>query len=364
VPVIFLNSAELSGSILEAHRPKVEWVYDKLVLIHDAFGFRFTRVGKKLGGFAASLDGSWLHAKLREMGVSRYVYWLSYPDPRMLRGMRTDRLVYDCIDPCFDPAEQADHDRNEAAIAKKAKMVFCTAQTLVEKMQPFNANVHLVQNACDVSYHRDIATTLPLPEPLRGKPRPIIGYMGTFDARVDTETLVAVARRLPQFTFAFVGRVNADQEHRVKPLRSLPNVVLPGAVSMEDGRAYAASFDVGLIPFLGGPGGDSINSLKMYMYLVAGTPVVSTWIRECVRQAPMVAATKNVDEFVAAVEHAAADNSPESIAKRVSFAMCNRWEDRANEAIALLKNDGLLTPNTTIESPKTTGMVASATMRT
>jgi glycosyltransferase involved in cell wall biosynthesis len=342
-PVVFLNSTALTGSIFEAHRPSIQWVHDKLVLIHNAFGFRFTRLGKKLGPIAASIDGGWLHAKLREIGVNQYVYWLSVPDTRYLRGMQTDRLVYDCIDPCFDPAEKPSFDRQEHEIFHRAKLVFATAQTLADQAKQFNSNVHLLNNACDVSYHRDAAGSLALPALLKDKPRPIIGYMGTFDARVDTETLVAVATRLPHFTFAFVGRVNADQEHRVKPLRSLPNVVLPGMVSMEDGRDYAASFDVGLIPFLPGPGGDAINSLKMYMYLIAGTPVVSTWIAECAARPEVVSATRTVDEFVSAVERAAADTSVEAIQARVDYAMRNRWEDRGREAVDILRAAGLLT---------------------
>jgi UDP-galactopyranose mutase len=341
-PVIFLNSTPIDGKILEAHRPATEWVHEKLVLIHNAFGFRFTRLGKKMGVAAATLDSVWLHDRLRTIGVSRYIYWVATPDPRYLRGMQTDRLVYDCIDPSFDPAETTEHDQREFSIIRRAKLVFATAKILAERAQTVGANVHLLPNACDETYQRDGVVPLPLPELLHGRPRPIIGYMGTFDARVDTETLIAVARRLPQFTFAFVGRVNTDQEDRVLPLRSLPNVVLPGSVSMEEGRAYAASFDVGLIPFITGTGGDAINSLKMFMYLVAGIPVVSTWIRECVEQPVGVIATKTVDEFVFAVERAAADASPDAIAARVHFAMNNRWQDRAREAVDILTNTGLL----------------------
>ncbi len=367
-PVIFLNSTAIEGKIFEAYRPEVEWVHDSLVLIHKAFGFRFTRLGKKLGRLGARLDASWLHKKLRELGVSQYIYWIATPDPRYLRGMQIDRLVYDCIDPCFDPAEMADFDRREMSIIRQAKLVFCTAQILLERAQTENPNVRLLPNACDILYHRDVVSSLPLPELLLGKPRPIVGYMGTFDARVDTETLVAVATRLPQFTFAFVGRVNADQEDRVRPLRSLPNVVLPGAVSMEDGHAYSAAFDVGLIPFIPGPGGDAINSLKMYMYLVAGTPVVSTWIRECASRPAQVSATKTVDEFVAAVERAAADTSPEAVAARVRYAMSNRWEDRGREAVQILRESNLLPPakiGVNGKHSKTTdsGTVASAPMR-
>jgi hypothetical protein len=129
----------------------------------------------------------------------------------------------------------------------------------------------------------------------------------------------------------------------VAELKRLPNVIMPGAVSIEDGNAYTAAFDVGLIPFLPGPIGDGINPVKMWMYLAEGKPVVTTWLRECRRYAPHVRAAATAEEFIGAVREAAEGDVPERRAARIALAARNTWLDRAGEAIHLLSERGLMT---------------------
>jgi hypothetical protein len=159
---------------------------------------------------------------------------------------------------------------------------------------------------------------------------------------VDTQTLAAAARALPAFTFALVGRINPDQEARVAELKRLPNVVMTGPVSIEEGNAYTAAFDAGLIPFLPGPIGDGINPVKMWMYLAEGKPVVSTWLRECRRYAPHVHAARSTEEFISAIQEAVRGETPERSAARIALASRNTWHDRAGEAIQRLCERGLM----------------------
>jgi len=339
--VIFLNEP-VCRSRWHMPKPRAQRISNTLTVIHDAFGVRFSRVGRRLGRLGAMIDSIWLHDLLGQLGIHEYIYWLSTSIPAFLWFMRKDRFVFDSIDPCFEESFQAEFDRMEFDVARRARVVFCTAESLLDRLKPVNPNAHLLPNACSADeYKPQSLAGLTIPESLRDRPRPIVGYMGTFDWRVDVETLYYAARHLPQFTFALVGRINTDQESRVNPLRELPNVVMPGAVSLDDGRRYTAAFDVGLIPFLSGPMGDGINPVKMYMYLAAGKPVVSTWVRECRRHAPYVNAAKTGDEFVAAIQSSVSENAPPSMEDRVAFAMKNTWQDRAREAMQILRTNGL-----------------------
>ena len=121
-------------------------------------------------------------------------------------------------------------------------------------------------------------------------------------------------------------------------LRGLPNVIVTGAVSYEDGHRWAAAFDVGLIPFLPGEMCDAINPVKMYMYLVTGKPVVSTWINECVRHGDWVYAARDAAGFAAAIRKAVAEDGPDRRAARVAFGLRNRWQDRAAAAAGVLRS--------------------------
>ena len=199
--------------------------------------------------------------------------------------MSLDRLIFDCIDPCFVKEDQEKFDRNEAAIAKRATLIFCTARSLHERMLAQNSRSFLVPNGCHVETYEACRSpaTLLLTSSLRGRKRPYIGYMGTVDWRFDAATVTEVARQMPDCTFVVVGRVNQDQETNIRELRQLANVVITGAASYDEGHAYTKAFDVGIVPFIPGPMNDAINSVKMYMYLAAGKPVVSTWLAECGR---------------------------------------------------------------------------------
>jgi glycosyltransferase involved in cell wall biosynthesis len=174
--------------------------------------------------------------------------------------------------------------------------------------------------------------------------------MGTIDWRVDLGIVAEAARRLPDFTFAVVGRINNEQRDAAARLGSMANVVVTGAVPYDEGRAYTAAFDVGLIQFFPGRVGDAINPVKMYMYLAAGKPVVSTWCTECVRAAPLVTAAKGAEGFAAAIRHAVEDDTAADRADRIAFASCNTWADRARDATAHLDESGLFRPT----APRTT----------
>lgn len=344
--VFFLNWPRFSGSRLQILKPATHQVAPNVWAIDDAFGVRFARGAKRLGRLGAMLDSAWIHSELRRHGVADYVYWLSAVSPRMLWSMNTGRLVYDCIDPCFDAKYQAAFDRDEHIVASQAKVVFATAEVLRERLAKTHPHTYLLPNACsEAEYDPAELAQLPRPAALANRKGPVIGYMGTFDWRVDVETLAAAAKAIPEYTFALPGRINPDQEHRVAALRGLPNIILPGSVSVAEGRAYVAAFDVGLIPFLPGDMGDAINPVKMHMYLMAGKPVVTTWLRECRRYAPHVTATQSVDAFVAAIRAAASDRSPEAVAARVAFARTNSWRQRAADAVAHLTRHGLLDSN-------------------
>jgi teichuronic acid biosynthesis glycosyltransferase TuaH len=342
-PIVYLSTTFHSRSPFPLRKPYAEQVGKNLTIIHDAMSLRTNRWWKRLGPLAARIDAAMIHNVLRQQGIKDYVFWLCVPGPEWMEGMRLNRMVFDCVDPCFIPSDQTNFDAKERRVADQANLVFCTAETLMERMEKVHPNVHLLPNAASLElYKADNTSGLPLPKLLEGRPRPIIGYLGTTDWRVDCETITAAAKALPEYTFCIAGRVNQDQEHRMTELRTLPNVIMPGRVSSEEGAAYNKAFDVGLIPYLPGYIGHAINPVKMYMYLLTGKPVVSTWINECRRTMPLVAATRTPEEFVAALRMAANEPDQRASEARMAFAMQNTWQVRACAAIAVMRSNGLL----------------------
>jgi len=340
--VVFVQVAEYTHNFAKVPAPTIRQAGRNILVVENAMGYLKNRLGKRLGPVHGMLDGRNLHNLLKAHGIDEYIFWLSVPVPEFLEGMRTDRLVYDCIDPCMIASEQAKYDAEEAIIANRSKVVFCTAEILLERMQKMHKKTYLLNNgSAPEDFSAEIAADLPLPKLLQDRPRPIIGYMGTIDWRVDVESILAAARALPEYTFCIAGRVNHDQEHRVTDLRTLPNVIMPGSISIEEGPAYNAAFDVGLIPYLPGDIGDAINPVKMYMYLTMGKPVVTTWVRECRNNRPLVSATQTDAEFAEAIRQAVNEKDDSQRKARMAFAARNTWAARADSAIRILEENKL-----------------------
>jgi glycosyltransferase involved in cell wall biosynthesis len=73
-----------------------------------------------------------------------------------------------------------------------------------------------------------------------------------------------------------VGPVESNAEAALARLTQLPNVFHLGRKPQATMPAYISGFDVCLNPFKRSRVADSVNPLKVYEYLAAGKPVVST----------------------------------------------------------------------------------------
>jgi glycosyltransferase involved in cell wall biosynthesis len=334
--VLLQASAESGRRARLPRRPHLDELDDGLFVLRDAFDARTHRLGRRAAPLAAALDGRWLTTEVRRLGPGEPLLWLTVADPVLSMGVPRQRLIYDCMDPNFLPGGQQEHDRQELALAARAAVSFASATSLLERMRTVNPKSFLLPNAAPVSP----PTALGRPAALAGRPGPVAGYLGTVDWRFDVDHVLAAATALPEVTFAVVGRINADQESRVAPLRDLANVLLPGPVSLAEGDDWIGCFDVGLIPFIPGPMNDAINPVKMFMYLAAGLPVVSTAVAECVAN-PWVDAANSPQQFAAAISRAMTASTPVGRRDRRAFAARNTWDNRADSAIEILENERL-----------------------
>lgn len=334
--VILLQESVRGRTLRLPQQPRIEPLDDGLMVVRNAMDARASRLGRRIPRAAALADGRWLRTALQRCDLRDPLLWLTVPDPRLALGVSASRLLYDCMDPNFLPTGQSDHDRRELALARRAKVVFASADSLYRRMLSVNPNTHLLNNAAPVTP----PAAGPRPVELHGRTGPVIGYLGTLDWRFDVEHVHSAALALPDFTFALVGRVNRDQEQRVAPLRGLPNVLLPGEVSLAEGDAWVNAFDVGLIPFVPGAMNDAINPVKMFMYLSVGLPVVSTNIAEC-RALSHVAAANSFETFAAAIARAVAEDNVVARDRRRKFAAENTWDTRAREAVDILRASNL-----------------------
>jgi glycosyltransferase involved in cell wall biosynthesis len=96
--------------------------------------------------------------------------------------------------------------------------------------------------------------------------------------------------------------------------------------------AYLGCFDIAVIPFKINELTTGVNPVKLYEYLAAGRPVVSSDLPEVRPFSPYVAVAGNAAEFVRGLEAELAADSPEKRAERIELAEQHSWEARAESA--------------------------------
>jgi hypothetical protein len=161
--------------------------------------------------------------------------------------------------------------------------------------------------------------------------RPLAGYIGALARWFDYPLLEAVARKRSDWHFILVG---PDHDHTLPEyLINLPNVHWSGVKPYQDLPAYLRCFTAGLIPFQLNAITHATSPIKLYEYMAAGKPVVSTPIHEATRVAEVLLA-KDADEFAAQLNQAVDLNRDEGYLRRSDeLARLNTWEARARQIL-------------------------------
>ncbi len=191
-------------------------------------------------------------------------------------GFAPTRLVYDCNDAHADfPGLPGWTRKNQEKTLRCADRVIVSGKRLREdavRVRGDEREVHAVGNGVDYEmFHRALELRDRAP-----RTRPRIGYLGAIAPWFDFDLVSAAATARPHWEFVLVGPVLRGAETEVARLSALPNVKVEPAVAHDDVPRVLAGFDVGLIPFHLNSLTAGVNPNKLYEYLAAGVPVIST----------------------------------------------------------------------------------------
>lgn len=186
------------------------------------------------------------------------------------------RLVYDVMDDlaAFAAAPPGLRLRQRRALAE-ADLVFTGGRSLHRGvLRQRTGGVHLFPSGVETAHYERSRTLRPA-----RRDRPVAGYVGVVDERLDLDLLRELAAALPDWTVRVVGPVVKIEE---SSLPSAPNLEYAGLVPYEQLPEVMAGFDVALMPFALNDATRSISPTKTLEYLAAGLPVVSTRVPDVV----------------------------------------------------------------------------------
>ena len=242
--------------------------------------------------------------------------------------LRPRVVVYDCMDELSlfkgAPARLIEREKD---LFQLSHLVFTGGMSLFEAKRRQHGSVYAFPSSVDYDHFAQARSLEDGQDDQKALPRPRLGYAGVIDERMDLDLIDYIARRRPEWQIVMIGPT-AKIEPDALPQRA--NIHWLGMKFYGDLPRYFAGWDVALLPFAMNDATKYISPTKTPEYLAAGLPVVSTPIRDVVRQYGQLGLARigsTPQDFVAEVEYA------------LTYGMSMKWRERADAFLHTLSWD-------------------------
>jgi glycosyltransferase involved in cell wall biosynthesis len=251
------------------------------------------------------------------------------------------KIFYDCPDDFsafYSGVRASKALRTEENLIADSSVVTAVSKVLYKRISKINSHCLYVPNGVDFDHFHKARWLTDKPQEISYLPHPIVGFIGSVRDWINIELICKLAQSHPEYSILLIGPVAFGLEE----LQKYPNIIMLGARKYESLPSYLSCMDVCLIPFKINKLTLSSNPIKMYEYLAAGKPVVSTPLPEvCDNVSELVYIAKDDEDFIRKVEEAVDETKkPENktmVARRIRFAQDNSWEKRVDVFERLLR---------------------------
>lgn len=256
----------------------------------------------------------------------------------LLEHVSAETIIYDCMDELsmFKGASSALRFQ-EKDLIEMADLIFTGGISLYEEKSKHSSSVYCFPSSVELNHFKQARNEISIPEDIRFRQikRPVIGYVGVIDERIDMQLLQNTADLSPQYDFVMIGPIvkiekeDLAEGNNIHYLGMKPYALLPN---------YLSFFDVAMMPFAMNSATRFISPTKTLEYMAAGKPIVSTPIKDVVRQYKYcIDIIATPEDFKRSIEKKLDNdglNYPvlyESILKHTS------WDSTAAEMLKLIK---------------------------
>lgn len=265
------------------------------------------------------------------------ILWILPPHFSSIAGcLKSKGVVYYCVD---EYSAQTGVDEKsiremENYLLQSATVVFTVSEELLEKKRRLNDHVYLSLHGVDVMHFgKALEGTTAVPEDITCLSRPIVGFFGLIEQRIDLDLIGFLAQNRPNISFVFIGLISLD----ISELTKFRNIHFLGPKPYEVLPNYLKAFDVAIMPYKLNMEMKNSNPKKLREYLAGGKPIVSVPIREVQRYGNLVFIANSYDEFLQSIDLAISDDSDEKRDMRLKSVENESWEARV-ETISLIVN--------------------------
>ncbi|GAB3899477.1 glycosyltransferase [Spirosoma agri] len=300
------------------------------------------------------LPVNWLSAKPHDLFIQwnirrlvkelrRVMHQLDISNPLVVNGMnpvfgllmmeqlRESATIYYCFDEITIAKWMSRHgSRYEPEYLRRVDAVVTTSETLRQAKSTLQPNAFCVKNGVNFDlFNQARQLEKPLPES-----KPVVGYLGTADDRIDLDLVEYCVQTMDDVIFQFVGEVHEPAISQ--RLSRYANVIFTPPKQPAELPALLAKMTAAMIPFVCNAHTYTIYPLKINEYLAAGLPVVSTPFSLLDDFDGVIALAASPADFAQALRHSLSDSSTTRVDERILMASNNSWKHRAEEFEAVI----------------------------
>ena len=226
----------------------------------------------------------------------------------------------------------------EEMLSKKADVIFATSKNLFDLRYSQNSRSHYYPSGIDFdTFHKSLSPSLEIAPELNNVKRPIIGFIGGMvNAKMNWKWIVKASEARPKWSFVFIGPCLERPDYSVNKQK---NVFFLGRKNLKDLPRYVKAFDVGIIPYQGKQFLENCFPTKVFEYLAAGKPVVSSHIPALEEFSNVVKLSKNMEDFISNLDAALKDGKNEEFMRRcLDVAKDRTWDNRVRETSRIISS--------------------------
>jgi len=280
--------------------------------------------------------------RMRRLGMKQPILYIWHPDFLDMVGHFNEALVvYHCYDEfslfvsnSMRPGAMENLVARERELVRRADIVFTVSEQLRTRRSSLNPNIHVVTNGVNYElFSRAQDARTKIPDDLLAIRRPIIGFVATQTNITDLVLLLQIFQHRQDWSFVFIGVERAPEhqaEEALRALQKLPNVHFIGRRTLEEIPAYLKGCDVCAVPWVLNELSLSASPLKLYEYLAAGKPVVSTPLPHLMHLESVMTFAGDANEWIESIEAALKEDKPRMVQERDKIARENTWDQKAN----------------------------------
>ncbi|EDY96718.1 glycosyltransferase, group 1 family protein [Phocaeicola plebeius DSM 17135] len=251
----------------------------------------------------------------------------------IVRKIENRIFVFDAIDNwAVHPQMKQNRDlilKNYSYVDHNADLILTVSQNLLN-IFPNNKNKHWVANGVDIDYFAHAVKP-------NFSQKITIGYVGKIQERVDFDLIEKCLQKLPNFQFLFLGPLYAQKRKARELTKHYKNIKFLGDIHYLDLPNAMQDIDIAIIPHKIDSFTSSMNPLKLYEYLAAGKPVVSTKVAGVNSISQYVFEANTPAEFITLIEKVSKELYTTITAEKIisSINPDVTWSNRTNAIISL-----------------------------